>query len=295
MTKTNDELLDLYLTTQIKSVKSRIVYKSELNKLNEFFSKKPFAEIDKWQMLEYSKFVATNSKSERTEQRIYSMVRSFYKWLVTMGVVGQFDNPTAVFKKLTPGKDNAKYKQLDEKEVTAIAEAARPNARNYALVVMLAVTGKRINEVIALNWNDIFYNEECKAYYAKMLLKGRKEQIVYLRKDVFAALMRLRRDEPLDAADNSPVFTTKHRGQIRRMTTENARCILEALAKKVGIDKPVTPHWFRHTFMTKTHKNGGSLKNLQGQAGHSDIRTTMRYTHEDMDNRVSELYPIWFK
>lgn len=56
------------------------------------------------------------------------------------------------------------------------------------------------------------------------------------------------------------------------------RAIHEA-AKKAGMDKPVSPHTFRHSFATHLLQSGYDIRTVQELLGHKDVKTTMIYTH----------------
>lgn len=69
---------------------------------------------------------------------------------------------------------------------------------------------------------------------------------------------------------------THRRHHIHQSTIQKA---VRRAAQASGIAKPVRTHTFRHSFATHLLENGYDIRTVQELLGHSDVSTTMIYTH----------------
>lgn len=167
------------------------------------------------------------------------------------------------------------------------AETLR-NQRDAAFLVLLADTGLRVHEACGLRRGDIDWQE------ARAILIGKGNQQAVLRISGRAlGLLRayLHSRAKLDGQSGRqlsalPIFARHDRGAGRRVlpiSTGTGRAIVHqrcAEALPPELSEGITPHSFRHYFVTAVLRgSGGNLKLAQELARHRTITVTQRYAH----------------
>jgi site-specific recombinase XerD len=102
--------------------------------------------------------------------------------------------------------------------------------------------------------------------------KGDKDRIVWLNEDDLDILRAWKGKRPL----SEPFFTTLDG---KRINDRYLREMIKRRARKAGITKDVHPHTLRHAFATDLYRDTRNIRLVQKALRHSDLSTTMVYTH----------------
>jgi len=142
--------------------------------------------------------------------------------------------------------------------------------RNLCILKLMSNAGLRVSEALNLELTDIEWNK------GKLKVrngKGKKDRFVWISKDDLNLLTKWR---DMRFGGNHLLFTTKSGGPVYDVYM---RQLMTRLRKKAGINKNIHPHTLRHTFATDLYRKTKDIMLVQKALGHSDVSTTMIYTH----------------
>jgi integrase/recombinase XerD len=171
---------------------------------------------------------------------------------------------------------------LSEDEIDQLIQAidlSKPEGtRNKAMLETLYGCGLRVSELIGMQLSDLYFEED----FINVTGKGNKQRFVPIspinKKYIDIYRNEVRNHLKIQKGFENTLFLNR-RG--RNLTRAMVFTIIKQLAEKIGLQKTISPHTFRHSFATHLLQNGADLRAIQQMLGHESITTTEVYMHVD--------------
>lgn len=236
----------------------------------------------------------------KTKNRVLSVVRGYYKFMIKDRYIGALDDPTAEVERSKIPHREPLFLEIDEGAAMVVTVRDRlkgriargeklkegeeeRQVRDLALLTLLLGAGLRLTEVVNLNvstWRQAMMNK-----WLKVIGKGDKERRVPPSDEALENVQRYLRGYRPDIEPDelgAPLFVSRQRNrlsrhQIQRIVKDLA---LEAAAQgHIDIEKArkISPHKLRATWVTQLLINGVNPRLVQKMAGHESLDTTMLY------------------
>lgn len=205
-------------------------------------------------------------ENENTRKKIAYMLRPALKKAVVCGKLDR--NPFDAVE--LPGYEYEHYRPLEFVEQNAVLDAVRNNPTKNAIFWVLACTGLRIGEFLALDFEkDVDYDER--------FISVSKNMDIKTGKIITPKTKKGRRKIPF-LPELLP-YLSYLRDSGLRFTYSTVRCYFWRIYRKLGF-RGLNLHSLRHTFISLCYYVGIREKYIQTMVGHSKIDTTLDiYTH----------------
>jgi integrase/recombinase XerD len=255
-------------------------YINDVSKLEKFFSEKKNTitpdQVTYTDLKEFLTWFNTDNRNARTQSRVLSGIRSFFRFLLIEGEIKE--NPASLIESPKIGLKLPEVLSVNEIDMMIEAiDLSKPEGhRNKAIIETLYGCGLRVSELVNLRLTDIHYGEG----FVMVTGKGNKQRLVPISSKALKEIdiYKSGRNMLSEIHDRNILFLNR-RG--KKLTRAMIFTIVKELAKKAGIRKKISPHTFRHSFATHLIEGGADLRAVQEMLGHESILTTEIYTHID--------------
>lgn len=230
---------------------------------------------------DFLKWISELGLNARSQARILSGLKAFYKYMLMEDMLAI--TPTELLEAPKIGRKLPEVLDISEIQslIDAIDLSKAEGERNKAMLETLYSCGLRVSELIGLQVSKLMLEEG----FVVVVGKGDKERIVPIgsvaTKHIKIYIERIRNHMPNIKKESEDILFLNRRGA--QLTRVMVFTIIKQLAEKVGLEKTVSPHTFRHSFATHLVEGGADLRAVQEMLGHESITTTEIYTHLDRE------------
>lgn len=255
-------------------------YINDVFKLERFFKEKKGdtlpVNVKYSDLKEFLSWFNIESQNARTQSRVLSGIRSFFRFLLIEGEIKE--NPASLIESPKIGLKLPEVLSVDEidRMIGAIDLSKPEGHRNRAIIETLYGCGLRVSELVNLRLTDIHYAEG----FIMVTGKGNKQRLVPVGNKALKEIDIYKTNRAkLPVIYDGNILFLNRRG--RKLTRAMIFTIIKDLALKADIRKKISPHTFRHSFATHLIEGGADLRAVQEMLGHESILTTEIYTHID--------------
>ncbi|MDA2169354.1 site-specific integrase [Bacillus cereus] len=218
------------------------------------------------------------------------LIRSFLKHLYVFGYI---EKPLhEELQRANVSENDRPNRDLSYEEVMKILGfyKERGHLINYTIILALASTGARIQELCTARVKDLHYDGK---YWLKVRGKGDKVRELFVSEHLYQCICEMRRrrgfQTVLEKGDESPLFINQRGSAYNSKTLSNQ---VTDMIKKTNLEflqyreNPVTAHTFRHAFAIMAVEQGNAdLYHLMQTLGHENIQTTKIYLEKHMKRK----------
>jgi len=232
------------------------------------------------QLKDFLVWIGELGMSPRSQARIVSGLRSFFRYLAMDGQITV--DPSELLESPKTGRRLPAILNVEEIDMImdAIDLSRQEGHRNRAIIETLYSCGLRVSELVDLRITNLFFRDG----FIKVTGKGSKERLIPISNKAIREIemyfgQSRNHQVPVKGAENI-VFLNRRGNKLTRVMIFT---ILKELVRKTGIKKKVSPHTLRHSFATHLVEGGADLRAVQEMLGHESILTTEIYTHLDRE------------
>ena len=257
-------------------------YLNDVQKLEAYcgFKKMELDQVDARFVQQFLIFINDFSISPFTQARLLSGLRTFFAFVQIE--YGRKDNPTELLESPRLNRKIPVVLNIEEIDalIAAIDLSTLEGMRNKAILEVLYGCGLRVSELVTLRISNLYLDVE----FIKVEGKGNKERLIPIGQQAIKYLKiyldEIRPHIPVQQGSEDIVFLNRRGRQLSRVMVF---LIIKDLAQKIGLNKAISPHTFRHSFASHLVEGGADLRAVQDMLGHESITTTEIYTHIDKD------------
>lgn len=255
---------------------------------NMFLEDITFHDVKKW--------LLTMSHLARETVNLYlRILRMIFDMALEDDIIGK--NPAKSKNvKVTNDKVNKREAIPKDKLERILKAALMLEADKKKYLYLLAYTGMRKGEALALKWGDIdFKNNIIHIRHSAKLNKTARIGKTKTKSSVRDIPLPQTLKSILEPMQKDPALLVIG-DKLKPMSNRTYEKWMKRIREEIPEMQGISAHYFRHTFLTMLSTEGKPITTIQNQAGHASPATTLKtYIHKDQEsiNSVADTADMW--
>jgi integrase/recombinase XerD len=180
---------------------------------------------------------------------------------------------------------------FSDEEISILSRVIGKNRLMQNIVLFGLYTGCRMNEILNLQWKDIDLTERIIHIRNKddFNTKTGKSRMIPICEKLNSVINGMISDNGKIITFHEPESYLFHKNDNQRYSKNSISHYFKNYLRKAGLSEKFHFHCLRHTFITNCIKRNININYVQNLAGHSDLKTTLGYTHigiEDLKRAI---------
>ncbi|WP_077369477.1 tyrosine-type recombinase/integrase [Anaerosalibacter sp. Marseille-P3206] len=251
-------------------------YRKELGYFGRFLEgkysyEKDVGDITIEDLEDYMYYLKKSGKMSATRSRVVYIFRSFYNYLNKRELCSK---NLAMFLEPIRVKQTERIYLSEEEFILLTGKIDKPIVK--VAVQTIFYTGLRVSETVNLTLDNVDLDE--KIIYV-IGGKGNKDRVIPICEKLYNILIDYI-DNIRPLVDSNKFFCTKKTG---KLSPQYINVILHKAKDSLKWQKNVSAHILRHSFASNLIIHNAPLPSVQKLLGHSDLRVTSRYIHQDLE------------
>ena len=301
---TTDSVLSFYREALLalgRSPQNLRKVESDLNKLFSFLGGADVSTLTPKRLQDFQIWLAKTPMTTPRKRRamlsagarahVAASVRSFLRWCYKAGVLAADFSSHIVVPKVADAlpRDIPTLKELATLIRSQRSTGTKLGLRNAAVLSVLYAAGLRKGELVALNLQDVNFQEREVRVTQGKSGAGRTVPIAAWALAVLADYLEQARPKLL----HTPTERLFLGSRDEPLSAGGVDWILKTACNDAGL-RYINPHALRHAFCVHLLKNGAGIRIVSALAGHKSLNSTVRYTRlnvSDLQQVVRKSHP----
>jgi len=272
--------LSLFMTSIDASPMTVQGYRRKLLAFLKWLSEEGVKKPETVDVVAFKKFLIANSYSPNTINSYLTAVRRFFFWLEGANLYPNIAKCVTGPSKSTGFCKDALTKEEAWKLLESVDQATVKGKRDFAMLNLMLRRGPRTIELQRAKVKDLRRKGDAVVLYLQGKGRTQADEFIVVTEEVLKPIEDYLAARKVSGPEIPLFLNHSSNSQGKPLSTRSIRGIIKQILRNNGMDSNrLSAHSLRHTAITFALLGGASLQETRMMARHSDINSTLIYSH----------------